>query len=549
MFIAHGEKLRKHARWIMAGVLLLLIPGFVALFTTTGRSDRRGGDLPTIHGQPVNAGEFEQMQNLIQVQRVVLQNREFRRDRDSQDQLKREAMLQMLLDRQAAAMGLHVTDAELVQQIQHLPPLLNEVGQFEAFRYQQLLRNLSQRGVNEAAFEQVLRTQLLHAKLQQLVVAAAHVTPTEVQQAYMPVHEKVTIDLVRFDMANYQGALTVSNEEVRAFYEQNKESFRTPAQVKVRYATFPLADAEKSITLSDEEINDFYERNRFKYTDTNNAAKPLASVLPELKAELLKLRAERVAGDRATALTVKLGRPDTGKPDFAKLCADINVAVRETGYLNALDPVPGLDISREFLQKAFSLTLDAPYSDPIAGSNALYVLEFVDGKPSAIPTFEVVQEPVTTQVRQLRRYIATLEQAHATGEQLKKLVAGGKTFADACAELKLKIETPAAFTLADDKLDLPAAGYIQQAALALPVGGISELLKTSTGGVMFHLRDRQAADLAEFEKNKDRYAQQILQRNRQALFNDWLQTLIRNEQVDFKIKPRPVETEESASAN
>ena len=66
MFIAHGEKLRKHARWIMAGVLLLLIPGFIALFTTTGRTDRQGGDLPTIHGKPINATEMERMMGLVQ---------------------------------------------------------------------------------------------------------------------------------------------------------------------------------------------------------------------------------------------------------------------------------------------------------------------------------------------------------------------------------------------------------------------------------------------------------------------------------------------------
>ena len=550
MFIAHGEKLRKNARWIMAGVLLLLIPGFVALFTTTGHSDRRGGDLPTIRGTPIAAAEFEQMMNLVQAQYVVLQGRELHKTLDTMDQLKQQAVVQLLMDRKAQELGVHVTDAELLQQVRRLPLLLNESGQFEPERYRRLLIYLNNHGINEAAFEQVLRSQLLHEKLQQLVVSAATATPTEVQQAFLPLNEKVTIDLVRFEMADYLAPITVSNAEVRAFYDESKESFRTPAKVKIRYATFPIADAEKTIQLSDDEINEFYERNRFKYTGTNNVPQPLEAVKPEVKAELLKLRAERAAGDRATELTIKLVRPsDAAKPDFAKLCTGMNVAVRETGYLSAVDKLPGLEVGRDFLQKAFSLAPDVPYSDPIAGSNAFYVLEYVDGKPSAIPPFEEVQDQATEQVKKLRRYAATLDRARALVEQLKKLVAGGQTFTAACAELKLKVETPPAFTVADEKLDLPAAASIQQAVLAMPVNATSDLIRTLTGGVVFHLRDRQPADFAAFEKNQARYTQQVLQRNRQALFNAWLQELIRTEQVDFKIKPRAAEAEEPAAAN
>ena len=550
MFIAHGEKLRKNARWIMAGVLLLLIPGFIALFTTTGRTDRPGGDLPTIKGKPVNAAEFERMESLVQAQYVVLQGRDLRKTAASLDQLKQEALIQLLMDRKAEELGVHVSDAELAQQVRRLPVLLNEAGQFEPERYRRLTIYLNNHGINEGAFEQVLRTQLLHEKLQQLVTAVAQATPAEVQQAYLPLHEKLTIDLVRFDMADNHAPITTSNEEVRAFYEQSKESFRTPARVKVRYATFPVADALKTIKLSDDEITEFYDRNKFKYTDTNNVPKPLAAVKAELQDELLKLRAERAAGDRATELTVKLVRQtETAKPDFGKLCASMGAVVQETGYLTAHDKLTDLAVGQDFLQKAFSLTPDQPYSDPIAGTNAFYVLEYIDGRPSTIPPFEEVQDQATAQVKQLRRYASTLEQARATVEQLKKLVAGGKTFASACAELKLKVETPAPFTVSDEKPEVPAPASIQQASLGMKVGAISDVLRTLTGGVVFSLRNRQPADLAEFEKNKEQITRQVLQRNRQALFNDWIQALIHSEQVDFKIKPRQTEADESTAAN
>ena len=156
MFIAHGEKLRKHARWIMAGVLLLLIPGFIALFTTTGRTDRQMGGIPTIHGKPINAAELERMMGLVQAQYVVLQGRELRKTAAAMDQIKQEAVVQLLMNRKAEEFGLRVSDAELAQQIRHLPVLLNEAGQFEPERYRRLSIYLNNHGINEATFEHIL---------------------------------------------------------------------------------------------------------------------------------------------------------------------------------------------------------------------------------------------------------------------------------------------------------------------------------------------------------------------------------------------------------
>lgn len=540
MFIAHGDKFRKNARWIMAGVLILLIPGFVALFTTTGKSDRPGSDLPTIRGKAVDVGEYQQMMNLVQAQYLVIQNRELSRTPENLDRLKQEAIVQMLMHQRETELGIRVTNAELIRQIQSLPFLIEE-RQFVPERYRNFLIALNQRGVNEAMFEEVVRTQLAHVKLQELVTAAAKVTPLEVQQMYLPLHEKLTIDLIRFDVADFTGPVTVSNEDVRAFYEQRKAAFRTPAKVKVRWVAFPVAAAEKNVRLTDDEINDYYERHRPQYADTNNVTKPLADVKPEVVAELTKLRAQRAAGDRATELTVRLSRSaGTSKPDFTKVAAEFGVPVQTTDYFSANEKPEGLETTAEFAMRAFSLTSDQPVSDPIASAstNAYYVLEFVDGKPSAIPPFEEVAEKVATQVKRLRTYEAAVRHGMGTVEQLKKLVAAGKTFAQAAAELNLKVETPAPFTVADEKADLPAASIVQQTALSMPTGATSDFIQTLNGGLVFQLRDRQPADLADFESQKAGLTQQLLQRNRQALFNDWIQALIHQEQVDFKIRPR-----------
>jgi len=542
MFIAHGDKVRKNARWIMAGIILLLIPSFVLLFTQSSESDRRAGDVPTVRGKPINAAEFEQMKDLVRAQYVVMRGRDQSRTVQMQDQIKQETVVQILMMQKAKEMGVVVTEPELQAALLSQPVFLNEAGQLDRQRVQQFMILLNNNGVSEAMFADVMRQRLLIEKLQQLVTIAAKATPTAVQQAYLPLHEKLSIDLVQFDIADYKDPVTVSNEEARAFYEQNKESFRVPAKVQVQYAEFTAAAAKKTVQLTDDEISDFYNRNKFRYAGTNSVPPLLEVVKAEVQADLLKLAADHAAANRAQEFSLKLSQQP--KPEFGKVCAEFGVKPVTTDFITMFDKVPGIEGLPDFAVRAGRLSADIPVSDPIGSSNTYYVLEYVAGQPSLVPSFEEIQTNVTAQVKRIRTYGATLQRAEATVGQIKKLIAATNTFAQACAQLKLKIETPPPFTIAEEKLDLPAASQIQQASLEMPVGAVSELIGTATGGLIFHVRARQPADLAEFEKERERVTRQVLQRDRQAIFSDWIQSLVRNEQVDFKIPPRQPETDE-----
>ena len=116
----------------------------------------------------------------------------------------------------------------------------------------------------------------------------------------MPLREQAIIDYVEFNAADRKEPFDVKDDDAKAFYEQNQEKFRKPALVKVRYVYFTIPDARKSVTLGDDEITEYYDRNKDKYLDAEKKPKPLADVKDEVKKDLLDLRADRLAGDRAT---------------------------------------------------------------------------------------------------------------------------------------------------------------------------------------------------------------------------------------------------------
>jgi peptidyl-prolyl cis-trans isomerase D len=543
MFIAHGGWLRKYARWILAGVLALLIPSFIALFSQSGSSRRREVDLPTVRGKPVNAVEFQRVEESIRAQVLIRTGKQLSRTSQIEDQLRIEAVSRLVQLRKAKEFGIVVSDAELIRQIRS--QFLNDSKQFDPERYRHFMILLNNYSISESQFENIMREEITLARLRTLIGSGAKVTPTEIDLTYRPLHEKVGIDLVEFDVADQKEPITITDDAAKAFFEQHQESFRKPALVKVRYVRFAIADARKSIKVTDPEIADYYERNQSKYADTNNVAKPLDSVKDEIREELLTARVEREAADRATAMTTNLVfEANAPRPDFAKVAAAFGVTPRETDYFGARDKVPGVEADLQFNQEAFALDPnERPFSDPVGGKDGYYVLEYRDSKPSVIPPFEQVKAKVIDTLKQQRALEATVKRGQDALTRVKQAVATGKSFAATCAELKLKHTSPEAFSMSD-KIDLPAAATIKQTVLGMATNSVSEFISTAKGGLFFHLKQRWPPDPAQFEKDKPQLAEQILQRNRQALFQDWLTAVIRDEQVNFgrqRSQPQPVE--------
>ena len=547
MFIAHGEWLRKYAPWILAGVLLLLLPGFVLLFSPTASVKQQRSQLPTIGGKPVNLAEFQSVRNDVLTGIILNRGRQPSRTAAFDDQLNIQAVQHLILLRKARELGVRISDDDLLQQIRALPILRNEQKQFDPGNYQRYMIYLNNLGISETQFEDAIREELVLSRLRALIGSGAKVTPIALQLSYTPLHEQMTIDYVDFDAADQKGPFDITDDEARAFYGQNQETFRTPALVKVRYVYFTVSDARKSVTLGDDEIAEYYERNKDKYLDDGKKPKPLADVKDAVKKDLLDLRAERLAGDRATGFSVKLvHEPGATRPDFAKIAAESGLTPKETDFFGLTNSVSGVTAGVQFNQAAFALGSDLPFSDPVRGEDGYYVLEYVAGKPSEIPPFEQVKNEVIDRIRRQRAYEATVKQGRELDTKVKDAVVAGKKFTDACASLGLKPKVFGPFTYAEETTNFPYANRVKDQALGMATNSVSDFIPTPKGGLFFHLKERTPPKPEDFEKEKTQLEAQLLEQNREALFQDWANSVLRAEQVDYKRKARPASQEQPA---
>ena len=298
MFIAHGERVRKYMPWILAGVLLLMLPGFLVMFGPSGSVKQQRSQLPMLGGKPVDFAEFQAARDAVMTDIVLGSGHRPPGTLQVEDEINIRAIQRLILLRKARELGLRASDEEVVREIRAQPPLLNEQKQFDPDRYQRYVIYLNNLGVSEAQFEETMRGEILLSQLQALIATAAKVTPTALQLAYVPLREQAIIDYVEFNAADRKEPLDVKDDEAKAFYEQNREKFRKPALVKVRYVYFTVPDARKSVTLADDEIAEYYDRNKDEYLDAEKKPKPLADVKDEVKKDLLDLRADRLAGDQ-----------------------------------------------------------------------------------------------------------------------------------------------------------------------------------------------------------------------------------------------------------
>ena len=102
------------------------------------------------------------------------------------------------------------------------------------------------------------------------------------------------------------------------------------------------------------------------------------------------------------------------------------------------------------------------------------------------------------------------------------------------------------FSIAQETTNIPFANRIKDMALGMPTNTVSDFILTKDGGLFFHLKQRTPPNHDDFEKNKAQLAMQLLDRNRQALFEDWANTILRDEHVEYKRKARPKQQESPA---
>src|SRR5215475_5791832 len=174
----------------------------------------------------------------------------------------RQIFSEILLDERVRALGLALSDAEVAKQITNDPGFRGPNGQFDRFRFEQIIRNA---GYTEPRFVAEQRRQSLRRELAGTIASGLSAPRTLVEAANRYENEQRSIEYVLLDRA-LAGEIPPPPPEVLAkYFEERKTQFRAPEYRKLGISDTITSEQARWIEISDAALKRAYEERRARY--------------------------------------------------------------------------------------------------------------------------------------------------------------------------------------------------------------------------------------------------------------------------------------------
>jgi peptidyl-prolyl cis-trans isomerase D len=490
------DTMRRHQYWLkwsLAAVVVTFVAFYIPAFGRGGGA--QDDTIATIEGQHVTVREFQRQLN----QRMQM----FRGSNNISPQMLKQLgidqqVLQELIDdratiAEAERRGLTVGDAEVREMILHMPGL-QENGQFVGEdRYRAMLR-MQRPPMTPADFEELLRRELLHDKLQNAVTGWITVSNTDVDAEYRRRNEKVKLEVVSFQADAFKQGLTATDEEIQKQFEANKEKYRIGEKRKIRYVLVDVQALRSKILPSPSEIEQHYNQNIEQFSTPEQV---------HALHILLKTEGKDEAAVRKQAEDIlKQAKAGADFGELAKKYSEDEGSKTRGGDLNFFGKgqmVP------EFEKVAFSQP-PGQISDLVKSQFGFHIIKVLEKKAATTKPLAEVKDQIAEQLK--------WERAQAQSAELSgRIAADLKTPADLDKVAKregLTVKESNFFTRDEPISDLGPSPQVATEAFALKDGQVSEALRIPQGFAFITVTGKQDPYIPKVEVVKERVRADVI---------------------------------------
>ena len=367
---------------------------------------------------------------------------------------------EILLDERAHALGLALSDAEVAKQITNDPAFRGPNGQFDRFRFEQIIRNA---GYTEPRFVAEQRRQLLRRELAGTIASGLSAPRTLVEAADRYQNEQRSIEYVLLDRA-LAGEIPPPPPEVLAkYFEERKTQFRTPEYRKLVIVSLIPGEQARWIEISDADLKRAYEERRARYV-TPERRHILQIDFPN--AEAASAAVERIAkGASFTEIAKELGKSEK----------DIDLGTVPKSAV----------IDRAAADAAFALK-EGEVSAPVQGRFGTVLVQVLKIEPEQVRSLEQVAGELKQELAAARAKSEIFDLYN----KIEDARAEGKSLAEAAANLKLEARTVEAVDrssrdAAGTPVKLPDAERLLPAAFNTDVGVERDPLQFQDGYIWY----------------------------------------------------------------
>jgi peptidyl-prolyl cis-trans isomerase D len=234
---------------------------------------------------------------------------------------------QTLLTKRANDLGYKVSDEVLAKRVMEIPQFQVD-GKFSADRYNALLRS---NGLTETRFEADLQTEIMVEQLQTGVVESSFALPYELERRYALEKQQREVDYALVAASEFLPTVTVTDEQIQQYYEQNGSRFLTTETVDLQYIELTRQQAESVVAVTDQALKDYYEqiKDRFQTTERRQGRHILITATEGLDDAAAQKKAQELADKaKAGADFAQLAKDNSKDPGSAPQGGDLGLAER-----------------------------------------------------------------------------------------------------------------------------------------------------------------------------------------------------------------------------
>ena len=514
--------------------------------------------------------------------------------RKIQNDVFNRMVVDVLLDQEYRRRGITVTDDEIIQYARYAPPQwitqapeLQTNGVFDPDKY---VRWLSSSSAREEGLllrlEDEMRAEIPERKLFDQVTDGVYITDAELWQAYRDAHDSATVSFIAFrPQPGSPAGLAISDNELRAYFDSHKDEFRAPGRAIVSLLIVPrLVTAADTAAARDHALKlraqilagaKFEDIAKSESSDSASAVKGgdlgkavKGQFVPEFEKAAYALKAGEISQPVLSPYGFHLIRLDSRKGDtlwlhhiLIPIQASDSATARVDRRADSLSNLAGsaeepakFDTAAKTLgltPQRLVVTEDQPAmanghvvpsvsawafggahpgeTSELFDDDAGYYMARLDTvvQASATPDFAVVKEAVRQRIDINRQLDSLMKVAAATAT-----AASATTLDAAAAQHRLTVEHAGPFTRQSFATGLGEGNEAVGAAFALPIGAISDPVRTDNGVFVLRVDKRTLADSAKWLAQKSVQRQQRMQAAQEQQFELFMSDLHDSAKID-----------------
>ncbi len=379
-------------------------------------------------------------------------------------------------------LGIRPSDDEARSALEKIPALQNN-GKFDVSRGQMLEQSAASMGFEGPDLLNIMKDTIGLQKLQDIVTKSYIASPLAAEKQYASSYQTFKGSKITFETEAFKKAATVTDDEIKKYYEENKEEYKTSEKRTVSYVFFenpkdldkmPLEERQKAQNSVVTRVNAFND------------------------------------------LTVK------DKKTFAEAAAQTKEKIETVPAFAQSEPPAALKAENNLLDLIFSRSKDAKTpAEAIEGANGWYVFDVTKiEEPKQQTQAEVkdkIKDVLAGQKAEEARTKAVNEARLALSEGLK----AGKKIEDLAKEQKLTLEALPDIDTANPPQEVPNGFLIAKEAAKTAPGSISHAVDFDKGTLLIYVSAkelRKRPDAADMRKNQ---VDSLSRQERMSLFHAW----------------------------